>query len=70
MREIDDELEDENAGEDDELVLDIGDSRNLGDLSDEEIPRDARRDGVTRKVSIPSWDDIMFGTRRNDPKSE
>jgi hypothetical protein len=70
MREIDDELDDENAGEDDELVLDIGDSRNMGDLADEEIPRDARRDGVTRKVSIPSWDDIMFGTRRNDPKSE
>jgi hypothetical protein len=27
----------------------------------DEIPSDARRDGVTRRVSIPSWDDIMFG---------
>jgi hypothetical protein len=42
----------------------------LLDMGDEQIPSDARRDGVTRKVSIPSWDDIMFGTRKNDPKSE
>ena len=60
-REIDEELEDEDSDESAELVLDMG---------DEQIPRDARRDGVTRKVSIPSWDDIMFGTRKNDPKSE
>ena len=52
---------DEDSGAGDELLLDMG---------DEQIPRDARRDGVTRKVSIPSWDDIMFGTRKNDPKSE
>jgi hypothetical protein len=52
---------DDDSGEGDELLLDMG---------DEQIARDARRDGVTRKVSIPSWDDIMFGTRKNDPKSE
>jgi hypothetical protein len=51
----------DDSGEGDELLLDMG---------DEQIARDARRDGVTRKVSIPSWDDIMFGTRKNDPKSE
>lgn len=27
----------------------------------EEIPVDAKKDGVTRRISIPSWDDIMFG---------
>ena len=41
------------------------------DLSDEldldvDIPSDARRDGVKRKVSIPSWDDIMFGARKEN----
>ena len=45
------------------------------DLSDEleldvEIPSDARRDGVKRKVSIPSWDDIMFGTRKENQGPE
>lgn len=45
------------------------------DLSDEldldvEIPTDARRDGVKRKVSIPSWDDIMFGARKENPSPE
>ncbi len=52
---------DEDSVDSDELLL---------DMSDERIPSDARRDGVTRKVSIPSWDDIMFGARKNDPKSE
>lgn len=35
-----------------------------------EIPTDAKRDGVTRRVSIPSWDDIMFGGRKENPKPE
>lgn len=26
-----------------------------------ELPVDAKKDGVTRRISIPSWDDIMFG---------
>ena len=33
-----------------------------------EIPNDAKRDGVTRRISIPSWDDIMFG--RSKKKEE
>lgn len=40
------------------------------DLAVDEIPSDARRDGVTRKVSIPSWDDIMFGVRKDEGGSE
>lgn len=56
----DEEVEKEEVIEDDEsdeLALDM------------EIPSDAKRDGVTRRVSIPSWDDIMFGTRKEDPNS-
>jgi len=34
----------------------------------DEIPSDARRDGVTRKISIPSWDDIMFGPGGKRPE--
>jgi hypothetical protein len=26
-----------------------------------DLPVDAKKDGVTRRISIPSWDDIMFG---------
>lgn len=56
----DEEVEKEEVIEDDE-----GDELAL----DMEIPSDAKRDGVTRRVSIPSWDDIMFGTRKEDPNS-
>lgn len=57
---IDEEMDEESDGE---LELEI-------DLEGaEEIPSDARRDGVTRKVSIPSWDDIMFGVRKDDPSN-
>ncbi len=45
-----------------ELQMELDDSM--------EIPSDARRDGVTKKVSIPSWDDIMFGVRKDDTSSE
>ena len=38
--------------------------------SKDAIPSDARRDGVTRKISIPSWDDIMFGVKRDDSSQE
>jgi hypothetical protein len=34
------------------------------------IPADAKRDGVTKRIKIPSWDDIMFGTKKDDPKKE
>lgn len=33
-----------------------------------EIPSDAKKDGVTKRISIPSWDDIMFG--RSKKKNE
>ena len=36
-----------------------------------EIPTDAKKDGVTRRISIPSWDDIMFGRgKKKDEKEE
>lgn len=36
----------------------------------EEIPSDAKKDGVTRKISIPSWDDIMFGRSKKKDESQ
>jgi len=30
-----------------------------------DIEPEARRDGVKRRISIPSWDDIMFGSKRD-----
>ena len=33
----------------------------------ESIPSDAKKDGVTKRIRIPSWDDIMFGTKKDDP---
>ena len=36
-----------------------------------EIPSDAKKDGVTRRISIPSWDDIMFGrSKKKDGEEE
>jgi len=32
----------------------------------EEIDQEAKRDGVTRRIKIPSWDDIMFGKKDED----
>jgi hypothetical protein len=29
---------------------------------DRDISESAKKDGVTKRISIPSWDDIMFGT--------
>lgn len=36
----------------------------------EEISGDAKRDGVTRRISIPSWDDIMFGRSKKKEDEE
>lgn len=36
-------------------------NRDEDELTQPEIPTDAKKDGVTRRISIPSWDDIMFG---------
>lgn len=30
-----------------------------------DIEPEAKRDGVKRRISIPSWDDIMFGSKRD-----
>ncbi len=35
-------------------------------IESEEIPEDAKRDGVTKRLKIPSWDDIMFGSKSED----
>jgi len=36
-----------------------------------EIPADAKKDGVTKRISIPSWDDIMFGrSKKKNEESE
>jgi hypothetical protein len=36
-----------------------------------EITPDAKKDGVTRRISIPSWDDIMFGkSKKRDGEEE
>lgn len=32
-----------------------------------EIASDAKRDGVTKRIKIPSWDDIMFGAKKDEP---
>lgn len=34
--------------------------------STEGIDEKATKDGVTRRASVPSWDDIMFGVKRDD----
>ena len=36
----------------------------------EEIPVDAKQDGVTKRISIPSWDDIMFGRSKKKEETD
>ncbi len=35
-----------------------------------DIEPEAKRDGVKRRISIPSWDDIMFGSKRDKEEVE
>ena len=35
-----------------------------------EIPADAKKDGVTKRIRIPSWDDIMFGRSKKKEEDE
>lgn len=35
-----------------------------------EITPDAKKDGVTKRISIPSWDDIMFGRSKKKEEDE
>ncbi|MGA1669617.1 MAG: septation protein SepH [Candidatus Nanopelagicaceae bacterium] len=72
---IDEYLDDTADLDEKSQVVDEGNLDLDQELSDEleldvEIPSDARRDGVKRKVSIPSWDDIMFGTRKENQGPE
>ncbi len=32
----------------------------------DEVDEEAKKDGVTRRIKIPSWDDIMFGKKDED----
>lgn len=47
-----------------------------GDISSadikEEVEPDAKRDGITKRIRIPSWDDIMFGKKEegSEPRPE
>lgn len=38
--------------------------------NEDEIPADAKRDGVTKRIRIPSWDDIMFGGKKDSDPQE
>jgi hypothetical protein len=57
----DDKVESTNAGT---LPLEV-ETTSVAD-----IPADARKDGVKKRISIPSWDDIMFGAKKNDSEKE
>ena len=35
-------------------------------LENEQADDEAQRDGVTKRIKIPSWDDIMFGKKDTD----
>lgn len=41
----------------------------IENTQEEEAPADAKRDGVTKRLKIPSWDDIMFGSRSEEKPS-
>ena len=47
------------------LVAIRGDSETASDINGEE-----RRDGVTKRLKIPSWDDIMFGGPKEPSEEE
>lgn len=38
----------------------------------EDVEADAKRDGITKRIRIPSWDDIMFGKKEegSEPRPE
>ena len=36
---------------------------------DAQIEPDARKDGLTRRVKIPTWDDIMFGGKKESDEN-
>jgi hypothetical protein len=42
------------------------------DQTREEVEPEAKRDGITKRIRIPSWDDIMFGKKEegSEPRPE
>ena len=58
------------SAESEEALLELDDSpANSAPSRSDEIPADAKRDGVTKRIRIPSWDDIMFGGKKDaDPQ--
>ena len=58
------------SGEDEEELLELHEpSESSAPQQNDEIPADAKRDGVTKRIRIPSWDDIMFGGKKDaDPQ--
>jgi len=38
----------------------------LASVEEVDVDDEAKRDGVTRRIKIPSWDDIMFGKKDED----
>ncbi len=56
------------ATEDSQFIEDESDIEDVpSDLLPMDIPSDAKKDGVTKRIKIPSWDDIMFGGKKEDP---
>jgi len=52
---------------DHEVSEDKDEDQEIQETPTESIPSDAKKDGVTKRIRIPSWDDIMFGTKKDDP---
>lgn len=50
----------------DERAEELASPKELG----RDIEADAKKDGVTKRISIPSWDDIMFGRSKKKDDSE
>lgn len=49
----------------------VDERRGIEESPAKEITPDAKKDGVTRRISIPSWDDIMFGkSKKRDGEEE
>ena len=59
-----------------EDIQEVEDSTDIDELEedfpeDDELAEDieqAKRDGVSSRPKIPSWDEIMFGSTPKDPK--
>jgi Protein of unknown function (DUF3071) len=52
---------------DHEVSEDKDEDQEIQEMPTESIPSDAKKDGVTKRIRIPSWDDIMFGTKKDEP---